>query len=524
MKRLFVFALLCSFLMLTGCIEKIVTFGFTKASNPELAADINGVIDDAKGTITVVGEFPNGVGALKASFTKKGSTVLVGTVVQESGVTTNNFVLPVTYTAAFLKLFTKNYVVTVTNTLRRSEIAQTAIAANGDAVIVWLDGGILYLDEKRGGVWSHASSAIKTVSLPGAEVASPKVWMEPDGRTVVVWAQKVEDAWCIFKSDYRGGAWHDPATLDDYINFVGGDAVNPSVSSDKNGYAVIAFLQDNDIWGYCFISGKWQGPWPLNNYQSGIVEGSLNFAMDANGYALTVWSAEIPESESKIGVYMRQLLDGANWSPAVCISSSEADATNPGIAMGDNGDSIVYWIEDGGIYVDQFSGGLWSNVAVGGNRRLNPSDSDASSVKALMKANGDVVISWEQNVDGKSCIFKADRLAGVWTAPADINSFINSPGADAINPSIMALGVYYDWCISYEQDIDIFGYAFMDGAWAGPWLFNDSKRDMVKGTSVFASDANNRGLAVWKQYSSDGDIFLREYFDNAWSPTVCINQ
>ena len=148
-----------------------------------------------------------------------------------------------------------------------------------------------------------------------------------------------------------------PASIDDYINLVGGDAINPNVTSDKNGYAVISYEQDNDIWGYAYINGAWAGPWTLNNEQRGIIAGSSRFAMDANGYALIVWREGIPESSSPAKVYMRQLLDAVNWSAPLCISTSGVVTDSPGIAMSDNGDAILYWLENGGIVIDQFKDG-----------------------------------------------------------------------------------------------------------------------------------------------------------------------
>ncbi|HEY9159610.1 MAG TPA: hypothetical protein VIS94_00795 [Desulfomonilia bacterium] len=517
MKKLSVLALLCSLFLFTGCVEKMLTFSFTQASNPELASDIVGTINEANKTITVAGDFPKGVSALKATFTFTGSNVQVGTTKQVSGVTANNFLNPVTYKVTFMSLFKKEYVVKVTNNAREFNSIQAGIAPTGDAAIVWTENGKLMLDEKRNGVWTHESSVCPILSLSGTEAVTPKVFVEPSGRTVIVWAQKVDGVSCIFKSDYKDGVWSHPANLDDHINLVGGDAINPIVTGNKNGFVVISYEQDHDIWGYEYLNGAWAGPWTLNNAQRGIVPGSSRFAMDANGYGLIVWREQVPESTSPARVYMRQLLDGANWSAPVCISTPFAVTDSPDIAMSDNGDAIIYWLENGGIVIDQFEEGAWCNVAVGGNRRLNPAGSSASLVTAAMNASGDAVLTWVQ--DSKA--YKADFSNDIWNVP----TVISNAGGDVTISNVAVLDIYYKWVLAFEQDNNIWGYVmFMDDTWGGPQTLNtDDPRDIVKGSTIMVTDSSNRGLIIWKQYGDGGGIFMREYNENAWAKAVKIN-
>jgi hypothetical protein len=517
MKKLSVLVLLCSLFLFTGCVEKMLTFSFTQASNPELASDIIGTIDSTNNTITVAGDFPKGVTALKATFTFKGSNVQVGTTKQVSGVTANNFLNPVTYKVTFISLFKKEYVVTLTNNARKYNNIQAGIAPTGDAAIVWTESGKLILDEKRNGVWTHESSICPVISLSETEAITPKVLVEPNGRTVIVWAQKVEGVSCIFKSDYKEGVWSHPASLEDHINLVGGDAINPNVTSDKNGLAVISYEQENDIWGYEYLDGAWAGPWALNNAQRGIIPGSSRFAMDANGYGLIVWRETIPESTSPARVYMRQLLDGANWSAPVCVSTEFAVTDSPDIAMSDNGNAILYWLENGGIVIDQFKDGAWSNIAVGGNRRLNPEDSSASLVKAAMNSTGDAVLTWVQ--DSKA--YRADCRNDIWNAPA----VISNAGGEVTISNVAPLDIYYKWVLAFEQDNNIWGYVlFMDDTWGGPQTLNtDDPREIVKGSTIMVTDGSNRGLIIWKQYDNEDGIFMREYNENAWADAVNIN-
>ncbi len=76
-------------------------------------AGVAGTVDEAAKTIAVT--LPNGssVTALPATFSTTGASVMVGTVVQTSGVTTNNFTAPVAYTVTAANGSTASYNVTV---------------------------------------------------------------------------------------------------------------------------------------------------------------------------------------------------------------------------------------------------------------------------------------------------------------------------------------------------------------------------------------------------------------------------
>ena len=68
------------------------------ADNPSLAADAVGTLDPASGTITVPVPFGTDVRALVATYTLEGGLLQVGSAAQTSGVTPNDFTLPVDYT------------------------------------------------------------------------------------------------------------------------------------------------------------------------------------------------------------------------------------------------------------------------------------------------------------------------------------------------------------------------------------------------------------------------------------------
>jgi hypothetical protein len=95
-----------------GSAKDITAFAFQVAKNSGLTNDVTGTIVGT--TIAMTVPFGTNVSALVATFTTTGASVSVGTTVQASGTTSNNFTSPVTYTVAALDGTTKDYTVTVT--------------------------------------------------------------------------------------------------------------------------------------------------------------------------------------------------------------------------------------------------------------------------------------------------------------------------------------------------------------------------------------------------------------------------
>ena len=90
-----------------GNRDSLIAFSF---ANPA----VTGIIDEAAKTVTVSVPFGTNVTALVATFAAPGASVKVGSAVQTSGATANNFTSPVTYTVTAADGSTQDYAVTVT--------------------------------------------------------------------------------------------------------------------------------------------------------------------------------------------------------------------------------------------------------------------------------------------------------------------------------------------------------------------------------------------------------------------------
>ncbi len=95
-----------------GSAKDITSFGFLSVDNLGMTRDVVGTINGT--TITAIVPANTTLTSLVATFATTGTTVKVGTVVQASGITANDFSASVTYTVVAQDNSTKTYTVTVT--------------------------------------------------------------------------------------------------------------------------------------------------------------------------------------------------------------------------------------------------------------------------------------------------------------------------------------------------------------------------------------------------------------------------
>jgi len=136
------------------------------------AYSVNGVagtINETDKTIAVIMPSLTDVTALVATFTTTGASVRAGSTTQESGVTTNNFIVPLVYTVTAADGSTVTYTVTIT--VNRA--------------------------------WKHPASITDNISPDGSWVRHQQVAMDNNGNAIIAWNQSDGTNLQIFKSEYR---------------------------------------------------------------------------------------------------------------------------------------------------------------------------------------------------------------------------------------------------------------------------------------------------------------------------------
>lgn len=85
-----------------------------------------------------------------------------------------------------------------------------AANASGDAVVVWLESGVVTAARRVGGVW-RTPEAVST----GGGASSPRVAIDPAGQILVIWLQSVEGLTRVHGAWRVGNAWRAPEVLSD---------------------------------------------------------------------------------------------------------------------------------------------------------------------------------------------------------------------------------------------------------------------------------------------------------------------
>ncbi|MGD0278013.1 MAG: hypothetical protein ABSC11_01770 [Smithella sp.] len=128
--------LICVFLLISGCSSSSDPVPQPASAQKSITVfslnGISGTINETAKTIAIAMPFGTDVTAMVATFTTTGASVKVGSTVQVSGTTANDFTLPVTYTVTAADSSTQDYTVTVTVALSSAK-AITSFILNGVA-------------------------------------------------------------------------------------------------------------------------------------------------------------------------------------------------------------------------------------------------------------------------------------------------------------------------------------------------------------------------------------------------------
>ncbi len=330
------------------------------------------------------------------------------------------------------------------------DFPQVAMDNNGNAIIVWeqLDGTYyqIYKSEYRSGAWTHPSSLTANISPDGQNAEFPQVAMDNNGNAVIVWQQSDGTNSQIFKSEYRNGAWTHPSSLTANISPDGQNAELPQAAMDDNGNAVIVWLQSDGTNYQIFKSEYRNGAWthpssPTDNISpDGKHAYEPQAAMDNNGNAVIVWYQDDGSGEDQI--FKSEYRNGAWTHPANLTDNISPDvqyASDPQVAMDDNGNAVIVWQQLDGtynqIYKSEYRGGVWTHPSALTDN-ISPDGQGAYYPQVAVDNNGNAVIVWQQFDNGglKYQIFKSEYRNNAWSHPSSLTDNISPDGQSAFSP------------------------------------------------------------------------------------------
>lgn len=365
------------------------------------------------------------------------------------------------------------------------------------------------------------------------------------------------------------GAWGIASRVETTMN----TATAPEIAVGSNGHAVVVW-QGSDperLFANRYVPGSgWQQPTRIATV--GAV--GISVAVNASGEAVVAWQA-YDEASSSAHTFASRLVAG-NWSSAETVSDSDADRgySQTRVDINDAGHAVVAWVENSltgnNVRTTRYvPGNGWqatTPLAVGGSPQVVMDTHNIATVLWTEMGTGTSSIRYARNVDGiwqsassvangtasdnldypRIAVDASDRIvavwnqhdgsdwrvyasrfdpAGGWSAATDIDTGAGSAlyPVVAVNSTGTAFVVWdrYDNVCNCGSLVE--ANRFIPGSgWQTAGAVTSARHPQVFPT--VGVDASGRGLAVWLQSRSDGnlgyDIRSSEYRAGAWQLPV----
>ncbi len=384
--------------------------------------------------------------------------------------------------------------------------------------------------------WIIPADINDSISPSGYGTGYPAVAMDNSGNVVIIWAQSTGSSSGMFKSEYRGGSWTHPTDVGDGFSPNSDVAYHVDVAMDNNGNAIAVWEQTNGSTDQIFMSeyrgGSWSHPADINDHISpaGQDANEPKVAMDDNGNAIVTW---FQYNGSRNQIYISEYRSGSWTHPANLgdsISPTTQNAVYPQLAMGDNGDAVVVWIQSNGTdqhtFMSEYRAGSWTHPADTSDK-ISIDGNPCAYPAVAMDDDGNTIITWHQR-DTYQQIFISEYRSGSWTHPADLSDNISPDGTNA-QYSQVAMDNNGNAIVVWEQPgptftNEIFKSEYCSGAWAHPVDTADhiSLSDNYANDPKVSMDNNGNALITWMQRNSASrdQLFLAEYRSGAWTYPV----
>ncbi len=394
-----------------------------------------------------------------------------------------------------------------------------AIDGSGNAVIVWVqsDGSYvrIYKCEYRNGSWSSATVMSNSNNY---DASSPHVAMDGNGNAIITWAQFYGFADQIYYCMYRDGAWTSPALISSNFSYA---ASSPQVAMNDNGSAIITWVQPESsydrIYKSVYSNGAWSTPAVISSNISSYNASSPRLAMDDNGNAIITWV----ENDGSNNQIFKSDYRGGIWSAYDTISDNVSQpASDPQVAMDNNGNAIITWVQSDGsddqIFMSEYRSNAWVNPA-GSSDNISPDNYAASSPHVAMADNNTAIITWSEDTASSEQIFISEYRNGSWVHPA-ISGYISpSGGGDAQLPRV-AMDVNGNAVVTWVQadassHDHVYRSEYRGGSWTNP-ILSAYINPSVSGSEnpaypQVAMDDSGNAIITWyqKDGSSTNQIF-----------------
>ncbi|MBI2519211.1 MAG: hypothetical protein HYV97_02290 [Bdellovibrio sp.] len=392
--------------------------------------------------------------------------------------------------------------------------------------------------------WHHPSGPTDNISPDVQHVDSAngdrvKVAIAGNGDAIIAWIQSNGSANRLFVSTYSAGTWTNPNDLTDIFSVEGGTAPDSfHVAADANGNGIVVWSQgdgtNSQIFKSQYSNGTWTHPTGLSDNISPNTRDAFApiVAMDDDGNAIIVW---IQSDGANAQVFKSEYRNGA-WSHpsslADNISPDTQDVDLPRVAMDNNGNAIITWLQNDGtdlqVFKSEYRSAAWTHPAIL-NDNISPAGSSPSDLQVGMDDSGNAIIVWIQNDGTNEALFKSEYRSALWTHPSGATDNFTLDGSDVLFFDL-ATGQGGDMVVAFTMndgsDDHVFKSEYRQGVWSHPSTLTDKISPSNNGALEHprvAVDAEGNSIIVWAQ-NDDTDLtrvlLMSEYRAGTWTHPI----
>jgi hypothetical protein len=315
--------------------------------------------------------------------------------------------------------------------------ADVAVAPDGTATVVWSarQGGGEFLVFARRIAPDGTRGPVRQLSAPGQDALAPQVAVAPDGTATVAWVRS--DGTDFLAQARRIAPDGTPEESTKNLSTTGQDAAEPQVAVALDGTATVVWKRFDGA--HSLVQERRIAPdgtreasfHTLSAAKGDAVEPQVGLAPD--GTATVVWSRF--EGSNSI-VQERQIEPGGEPAETTQgLSGAGENAIEPEVAVAGDGAATAVW--------DRFDGSNWivqarrlsaAGLPEGGAVNLSAGGRDATEPQLALAQDGAATVVWDC-FDGTSFVVQARRL-GPGGEPAGAAVDLSAAGRDAAEPAV----------------------------------------------------------------------------------------
>ena len=329
-----------------------------------------------------------------------------------------------------------NSAVVISSGTANATNASTEIDGSGNAVAIWIEGGIIFASNRSfsGGTWTSPTP------ISGTGASAPQLVVAANGNATAVWIQSNV---VLSATQPFGGSWGSATTL----SLTG--ATTPQIAIDPNGDLVAIWARSGAIESATHVFG---GSWPLPGAVDVLATTNSDLPQieigNDNLTVVAVWHT------SANAIVSKNKLLGGSWGSPTTIGTG----SYPQVAVSSTGDAAAVWF--------QFSltGSSFSGVSLASNALPSGASWSANSV-SLVQPTFENGLTNPANLVSRIAFDGSGNLLAVWSNSFDGATFSiqSSLSMDLGNtwtnpPQDQVLDNLY--AFSLDLDVDSLGDAF----------------------------------------------------------------